>query len=435
MGAINAGIAPSFAAGIASVTLQRELDILARRGGGTLRIDRDQTGGLLVVRGSNIAIEGAGHTLRDCRIVIAPSARQIRIRDLTLLETRVNPASYLLDVSGNDCRFDGLTLEKRPMTGGYQGYLRAESRNCRFTGLKLTGSNGLFVAGHDHSFENFDFTSTMRRDMGGDDAFAIKGAGSTTRNIDIRNGVVRGFAAAVSIGSEVGSNAEFPQPGIVNGVTVDNVLADRCQMLAFVKPGALIYDWQHGRVENVRLSRMRLVDRGAFLFTRGIVISAGRGAIVRGFRARDITIEARAHSQGVMPTAAVDINIRADRPAARIEDIDLALTFDGSGQAGYPVDHIVRVEKDRPKLGTMRNISIDVSGSYARIAGFHIGPGLDDAIAIRRARLSHIGLSPPSSLGAAGIWADSRYRRENIVFDNLRVPAYRGRENQTSIDD
>lgn len=407
--------------------IQQELVDLAAREGGTLRLGGRWRGGNLVVRGSDIVIEGEGGTLVDTRLTIAADARGIVVRDLTLLETRGDPQSYLLDVAGTDCQFDNVRLEKRPQTGGYQGYIRASSRKCQFRGLKLLGSNGLFVAGQDHLFDGFEFVSTLRYDMGGDDAFAIKAPGSHTKNIEIRNGIVRGYSAAVSIGSEIGSNAEFPEPGKVSQITVDNVVADRCQMLAFIKPGALIYDWRNGIVENVALSKMRLADPKGFLFAKGIAISAARGATVRGVTVRDVVIEARARLLGVLPTAAADISIAAVGAPASIQDIDLALAFDGGGAAGHLVDHIVRIEKDNPAIGTMRDIALDIRGSHSRIAGIYIGAGLDDAVWIRRAVLDHVGEAPPSILGAAGIWADSRYRHDHLSIETAGVPARGGR--------
>lgn len=413
--------------GDATAALQRALDSLAARGGGTLRIGSTYRAGIAVVRGSDITIEGDGGTLRDTRIVVAPGARRLMVRNLTLLETRGRPDTYLLDVSGTDCRFDNLSLIKQPMAGGYQGYLRASSRGCTFDGLRLDGSNGLFVSGSDHSFTNFELVSTLRRDMGGDDAFAIKAPGTVTQNIVIRNGTVRGYAAAVSIGSEVGSNAEHRDAGIVRNVLVENVVADRCQMVCFIKPGALIYDWRNGLVENVTLRSIQLTDAGGFLFARGVAISAGRGATVRGVTARDIVIEARAHSQGVMPTAAVDLGIRNTGTPASIENVDIQLAYDGSGSAGYPVDQIVRIEKEHPSVGTMRGISLDVSGSDARIAGIYVGGGLDGAVTVRRASLRRVALDPPASLGAAGIWADSRVTLGSVTVEAVRAPSRGGR--------
>ena len=422
--ASNLGIRAGSNAGPA---LQRALDNLSAQGGGTLQIDGRYRAGILVVRGQNILIDGQGGTLVDTRLVLAPQARNISIRGLTLLETRGQADSYLMDISARDCRFENISLIKQPMAGGYQAYLRSDSSNCTFRGLRLAGSNGIFVAGTRHVFDGFDFTSTLRRDMGGDDAFALKGAGTVTSDITIANGTVRGFAAAVSIGSEVGSSSEHRGQGAVRRVRVTNVTADRCQRLCFIKPGALIYDWRNGVVEDIVLDGMRLTDPTGFLFVSGITITAARGARVRGITARNIQMDARAHSRGVTPTAAVDIVIRPDRPGALIEDIDLSFSFDGSGQAGHPVDQIVRIQKDNAAIGTMRNISIDATGRESSFAGIYVGPGLDDAVTIRRARLRRVATDPPSSLGAAGIWTDSRMTVQDSNIETIRAPARAGR--------
>jgi hypothetical protein len=292
----------------------------------------------------------------------------------------------------------------------------------------VRGSNGIFVAGRNHVFKNFDMTSTLRPDIGGDDAFALKGAGSTTENIVIRDGTVRGFSAAVSIGSEVGSNREHPGAGIVRRVAVENILADRCQTVCFIKPGALIYDWRGGTVEDVRLTNIHLTDPAGFMFMRGIVINAGRGARVRRVVASGITIAARTHAQGVMQTSAAEIVIRDEGAPSIVEDVSLRFSYNGAGTAGYPVDHIVRIEKDNAALGTMRKISIDVTGAEARISGIHVGAGLDDAVIIQRADLDRVALSPPSSVGAAGIWADSRISAVNVSVRPVHGPERGGRD-------
>lgn len=418
------GIRPG---GDAGPALQRALDKLAALGGGILRINDRYRAGILVVHGQNILIDGVNGTLVDTRLVLARQARNITVRGLTLLETRGRSDSYLMDISSSDCQFEDIALIKQPMAGGYQAYLRSDSKGCTFRGLRLMGSNGIFVAGRRHVFDGFDFTSTLRRDMGGDDAFALKGAGTETSDITIANGTVRGFAAAVSIGSEVGSSREHRGRGAVRRVRVTNVTADRCQRLCFIKPGALIYDWRNGVVEDIVMDGMRLMDPAGFIFISGITITAARGARVSGVIARNIRIDARALSRGVMPTAAVDIVIRADKPGAIIENLDLAVDFDGSGQSGYPVDQIVRVQKDDVSLGSMRNISIDVTGREASFAGIYVGPGLDDAVTIRRARLTRVATDPPSSSGAAGIWSDSRIILKDINVEAVRAPKMAGR--------
>ena len=390
-----------------TAALQALLDQLTQEGGGTLRLLADCRAGILVLRGENITLDGQGHNLQGARIVVHPQARRFTIRDLTLRNTTGRHDSYALDISGQSGRIADVTLEKTPMAGGYQAYVRQEAQGCVFQRLTLRGSNGVFVAGRDHLFEDFDFTSTLRRDVGGDDAFAIKGAGAVTQNITIRRGVVRGFAAAISIGSEVGSSSDHPRPGAVRQVAVSQIEADRCQMLCFIKPGALIYDWYRGLVEDVMLDDMRLSDPAGFLFARGVAISAARGATVRRITGRNLRISARASTRGVMPTAAVDIVVRSNLPEATIEDVDLDVIYDGSGSNGYSVDQIARIEKDDPDIGTIRNITLALTGSHTRIAGVSIGPNLDNPVTIARADFREIGLDPPAVAGAAGIWADS----------------------------
>lgn len=414
------------AGGDANGAIQRALDHLAQRGGGVLRIGGSYRGGPLAVRGGNITIDGTGGTLLDTRISIAPEAHGIVIRDLTLLETRGRSEHYLLNVAGQNCLFSNLSLIKRPAAGGYQAYLRHQSRGCRFDGLRLTGSNGIFVAGQGHVFENFELESTMRHDVGGDDAFAIKGAGTETRDIMIRRGIVRGYAAAVSIGSEVGWSPEHRGRGSVVGVRVSDIVADRCSRVCFIKPGALIYDWRDGLVSDVTLDAITLTDRAGARFVGGIVIVAGRGATVRRVRARNVRIEARS-SSARRQTAAVDITTGPLGAPSTIRDIDLQVLFDGEGRSGLAVDHIVRIEKADPAGGSISGVELDVVGKVSRISGIHVGGGLDGGVTVRRAQLSQIALAPPSVLGAAGIWADSAIKLVDVSLDVARGPQFAGK--------
>lgn len=410
-----------------TAALQRVLDDLAHTGGGTLRLGGNCRAGVLVLRGRNVVVDGQGHKLQNARLIVHASAREFILRDLVMVDTTGRSDGYHLDISGRDGRLIDITLLKEPMAGGYQAYLRQESQGCVFQRLVLRGSNGIFVAGRNHIFEDFDFTSTLRSDMGGDDAFAIKGAGGITENITLRRGTVRGFAAAVSIGSEIGSHDDHPGPGLVRGVSASEIFADRCQMLCFIKPGALIYDWRHGLVEDIVLTDLMLSDPEGFLFARGVAISAGRGARVRRVTGRNLRIAARASTQGVMPTAAIDIVIRRDEPAAMIEEIDLEVAFQGGGARAWPVDWIVRVEKDDPAIGTIRDVTLRVKGSHARIAGIYVGSNLDDAVTVTQADLRQIGLDPPATTGAAGIWADSRVQVRQANIDVVDVPQCGGR--------
>lgn len=414
--------------------IQRAFDAVAARGGGVVEIPGSYECGTVVVSGDGITVRGSNGWLVNGRIVIPAGRQGCAIENLGIVNRRSDAGSFALDVSGQNCTFTNLTLVKDPIAGGYQMYLRQPSSGCRFTGLKLKGSNGIMVAGHDHSFENFELESTMSDKVGGDDAFAIKALGRPTTNITIRNGTVRGYFAIVSFGSEIGTDRrDGNYEGAVRNVTISDVIADRCGSLAFFKPGALIYDWRNGLVEHIRLDRLKLTDERGDRFTSGVRMIAGRSAIIRDVVGRDLVIRARAKTQGVQPTAAIDLSM-LDGADARFENIDLQLSFtdpfDGAehGAApGYAVDHIVRIEKTNPRRGAMSGISLDVDGRGSRFGGVFIGPGVDDAVTLRRAHLARVGLHPPASAGGGGIWSDSRVKLGDVSLDSPVLPKLGGR--------
>lgn len=416
-----------------TAAIQRAIDSLTGRGG-IVEIPGSYQCGIIVISGDGITLRGRDGWLVNGRIVIPEGREGCRIERLGIVDRRGDDSSYALDIVGRNCTFTDVTLVKNPIAGGYQIYMRQPSSGCRFSGLRLKGSNGIMVAGQDHIFERFEFESTMSDRVGGDDAFAIKALGAPTRNITIRDGVIRGYSAIASFGSEIGSSAEFRGRGSVRNVLVSNVTADRCSMLAFFKPGALIYDWRNGLVEDVRLERLRLTDERGERFTSGVRLIAARGATIRNVVGRQLEIRARAKNQGIQPTAAVDISLLQGADA-RIENIDLQMVFtdpfDGaahaSGSPGYPVDHIARIEKVDPRQGGMRGISLDITGRGSRFGGAFIGAGLDDAVTLRRAHLSRVGLNPPASVGGGGIWSDSRVQLGDISLDSPVLPKLGGR--------
>lgn len=414
--------------------IQNAIDSLRSRGG-TVEVPGTYECGTVVVSGDGVTIRGLNGWLVNGRIVIPEGRQGCRIENLGIIDRRGDEKSFALDVSGRNCSFTNVVLIKDPIAGGYQMYLRQPSSGCRFLGLRLKGSNGIMVAGHDHLFERFELESTMSNRVGGDDAFAIKALGQPTYNITIRNGTVRGFFAVASFGSEIGTSGRpSDYEAFVRNVTVADVTADRCGSLAFFKPGALIYDWRNGLVEDVRLERLRLIDERGERFTSGIRMIAARGAIIRNVVGRGLEIRARAKSQGVQPTAAIDLAM-LEGADARFENIDLQMVFtdphDGAehaaGAPGYPVDHIVRIEKTNPRKGEMTGISLDITGRGSRFGGVLVGEGLDGAVTLRRAHLTRVGLHPPSSLGGGGIWSDSRLQLGDISVDSPVLPRFGGR--------
>lgn len=405
-----------------TTAIQAAVDAAQARGGAVVHIPEIYECGNIIVRGDGIVFHGPGGWLVNGRITIAPGSEGCQIIDLGLIDKTGDNRSYLLNIAGRHSLFRNVSLVKDPVAGGYQMYIRKEAAHCSFEGLRLRGSNGIFIAGHDHVFSDFELENTMKRGVGGDDAFVLKAADSQTYNVEIRDGTVRGYSAIVSIGSEVGTPERSDYTAYVRNISVTNVVADRCTRLAFIKPGALIYDWRNGLVEEVRLTDLRLNDPKGDMFTSGLVLSAGRGAIIRGVHATGITVNARAQSQGVLPTAAVDINIVDRGDPATIEDISIQMSYadphqgapNGPRTPGFPVDHIARLEKADPRKGSMENIVLDLEATGSRFGGIYVGAGLDDAIRVRRADLDKVGLNPPSSMGGGGIWSDSRILLESV---------------------
>ena len=415
--------------------IQAAIAQVERSGGGTVVIPGRYRCGNIVISGSNVRMQGQGGWLLDARLTIHPKATNVEVVDLGILDTRGDRRTYLLDVSGRNCRFSNVELVKEPVAGGYQMYVRQPSAACHFNGLRLRGSNGIFLAGTDHVFENFELQSTMSKGVGGDDAFAIKGVEEQTGNIIIRNGVVRGYTAIASFGSEIGTRGGGRGArGSVRNVTVENVHADRCSYLAFFKPGALEADWRNGLIENIRLRNLTLRDPRGDRFRAGIFMLAGRGATIRSVEARGIRIVARARDRGVAPTAAVDMLLRDMGAPATIEDVDLQVAFidpysgapHSVGAPGHPVDYVVRIEKGKSRQGSMSGIVLDVDGRGASRGGIYVGPNLDGAINVKRAILARVATDPHAVRGGGGIWSSSRLMLGETRIDSVKLPDFGG---------
>ena len=416
--------------------IQMAIDTVQRSGGGTVLVPGRYRCGNIVISGANVRIQGRSGWLQDGRLTVKPTASNVEVADLGIVSTTGQASAYLLDVSGRNCRFTNLELVKDPIAGGYQGYIRQVSSGCSFDGLRLRGSNGLLVAGTDHVFENFDLQSTMTAGVGGDDAFAIKALEGLTQNITIRNGLVRGYSAIVSFGSEIGARAGFAgAPGAVRNVTVENVRAELCTSLVFFKPGALIYEWRNGVVEHVKLANLTLDDPTGRYFQSGIRIYAARGAIVRDVQATGIRINARAKTRGVVPTAALDMTLFDVGAPARIDDVRVQLAFidpyagapHSAAAPGFPINHVVEIEKRNPAKGSMSGIVLDVEGTGSSFGGVYVGAGLDRAVQLQRAVLRRVATDPPATLGGGGIWSDSSIGLGDVSVDSVRLPKFAGR--------
>jgi hypothetical protein len=421
--------------------IQAAIGAVERRGGGTVLIPGRYRCGNVIVSGHNIRLQGQDGWLVDGRLTVAPAANDIEVLDLGLVDTTGNRQTYLMDISGRNCRFTNLQLVKDPPAGGLHMYLRERSFGCHFVGLKLRGSNGTMVMGRQHLFEDFDLEARLLRG-GGDDAFAIKAIGSTTESIIIKNGIVRGYGAIVSFGSEIGARKGIGQPGIVRNVTVENVTGDRCTRIAFFKPGAFDYDFRDGVVEQITLRNLVLKDLHGQDFRTGIYLLAGRGAIIRHVRASGIEIDARAVDQGFAPTSAVNVVLLDKGRPAAIEDVNVEVRFTdpfaGARHSptapGFPVDQIARIEKRNPCSGIMSGIVLNVEGRGSSGGGVFISEGLDGAVSIPHAILTRVATDPRGA-GGAGIWSDSSVRVGDVTINSVRRPAYGGSAFSTSHHD
>jgi hypothetical protein len=427
------GAPPGFA-GDATRAIQAAINFVERSGGGTVLIPGRYRCGPIAISGANIRLQGQSGVLVDARLTVRSQASNVTVSDLVLLDTRGDRQTYLMDISGRNCRFTNLSLVKDPPAGGYQMYVKPAASGCHFDGLKLLGSNGIMLAGRDHLFENFEFQSMMRKGHAGDDAFAIKGDGDLTENIVIRNGIIRGYAAIVSFGSEIGRRGGKGRPGAVRDVTVENVTGDRCTHVAFFKPGALVYDWRDGLVERVRLRNLTLNDPTGEYFRTGIEIRAARGAMIRDVQASGIKISARAMDRGIAPTAAVFIEVMDTGAPATIRDVSLQLDFadpyagapHGPRTPGYPVNYVVQIRKRNPASGSMTGIVLDVEGRGCAVAGILVGKGLDGAVSVPRAVLTKVATDPPRTYGG-GIWSDSQLKLGQVRVEPVKHAKFGGR--------
>ena len=101
----------------------------------------------------------------------------------------------------------------------------------------------------------------------GDDCWVLKSTTYPCSNIRISGFRAEGFAALLSIGSEVGRRVDVRPlgPVYVRAVVVENCTADRCSSLVYIKPGGVApgnpaSDWRNGLVEDVTIRNCRIED-------------------------------------------------------------------------------------------------------------------------------------------------------------------------------
>jgi hypothetical protein len=392
---------------------------VVRLGGGTFSISE-----FLAFNSPDVTLDARGATVTSAMdfttTLIYLNGTRCRILGGTWKLTSGSDNPYFLEIDGIDGEVDGACFIKEPEAGGLHGYLRVETdgfvmRNCR-----TEGSNGLQCEGRNCAFISNRFVG---RSVGGDDAIAIKAIGGQASNIRIVGNSFENLAFFCSIGSEIGvRDVDDPSysRGVYNVVVAGNC-GTACSGLLFVKPGAISnYDYRDGTVEGIVVSDNILRDESGTKFTRGIAITAARGARVRNITGKNNLIVARTDDDSGRHIGALDVYIPdysalSAAVGPTISDIDIGIEFsdphDGAaagsaGIPGFPTGNIVAVEKQSAEYGSISNIVIDVKGNGSQFSGIVVQDGLDDAVHIRRAVLTNINVDGSSLFG--GIQYKSR---------------------------
>lgn len=240
---------------------------------------------------SNIELLGHGATIRssaNTSVSSIDTVTNVTVHDLKVIDTSAS-GNPVFDFYGTHMNFYNTEWSKVPSAGGYIGYFRQSTAHIKVNGIVTSGSNGIFMAGHDHTFTNFDMTSA-----GLDDGFVIKAPNSQTYNIKISKGTVRNHAAAISIGSEVGlggANEATRSLYYARTITISDVIAEDCASFAFFKAtGIAGVDYRDGNIDNVTMNNCQLTGvRG----TSFIFLLAARGSRIRYIHLNNCTARCR----------------------------------------------------------------------------------------------------------------------------------------------
>jgi hypothetical protein len=340
----------------------------------------------------------------------------------TWMLTSGSDRPYFLEIDGIDGEVDGARFVKQPEAGGTHAYLRVDTDGFVMRNCSTEGSNGIQCEGSNCAFVSNRFVG---RATGGDDAIAIKAIWGSASNIRIVGNSFENLAYFCSIGSEIGvTDVDDPSysRGVYNILVAENC-GVACSGLLFVKPGAISnYDYRDGTVEGIVVSHNVLRDETGAKFTRGIAITAARGARVRNITGKNNLIIARTGNDGGRHVGALDIYLpdysalsTARQPS--ISNIDVAVDFrdpyDGAapgtaGVPGLPTSNIAAIERDSASYGILDDIVVDVSGTGCLMSGIHIRDCPDDVVSIRRAILKNVVTDGSGVFG--GIQYDSRIK-------------------------
>ncbi len=423
------------------ITLNAEIAALSAAGGGSLHIPPGvypMTGQILLKTGVRIFARGAFFDGVGIYLYTPPGGNTTdwTIERLTIdTDVTENFGYRLFDIAN----FEMLGMRmNRDGDGGYSGMLIGASHGL-MDDYRSTGSNGIWIEGNTLTFHAGDMTSADS----GDDCLVIKapntlGSGDDERtnssyDINISDWTANGFAAAVSLGSEIGrfNTNDATYANRISNVNMSNIVARNCQYGLFVKPGANdTNSYRDGTVESFGLRGLVMEDLLGTAFVGAVLVWAGRGGRVRNGLISNVTVNARALDQG-QTNAGVELRVydyAGGTAASSIAD----LTFDKinivdawggvangvGGAPGHPIDNTIRVEKSTGGPGTpgvFGNIQFkNIFGNGTRRSGIEIGTGIDDKLVFDGIELRNtcVGLV---SAADGGIISESRIRLKNII--------------------
>lgn len=325
---------------------------------------------VLTLDGDAVQLHAYGAVFQSARLQIASTATRTLIYGGKVTSDSASSGWYDLDVAGTNFVIQDLELDKDPITGGVMAYFRRQCAFGKIRGLDLSGSNGIFISGHDLAFVGCNIESKgIDGSSGADDAYVLKAGDSTnasvqTYNISIVGGNVRGFYNILAIGSEVGQYAvDGDYSNYVRNVSVTGVNAYNCVSLVYIKPGVSSSDYRHGLVDNVTMSNCNLFNDLPMIYWP-FHIRAGRGAIVRNVTISNCHAFGRCDGTSITHSF-VDISGMNSGASATIEDItftDISCRDAYGGVAnsgptpGEPFDWVVRINRTSAANDTIQRI-------------------------------------------------------------------------------
>jgi hypothetical protein len=390
--------------------IQAGIDALAAAGGGVLTFASGATYDTSadILHKTGVYLLGNGTTIRTSSVetqLIDVAVSDCGAVGITFENASNNAGSTLFNIYGSGFTFEDVNFIKVPSAGGYIGYIRQGSSFGRFRNFTWAGSNGIFIAGHDHEFDGFSGESAFF-----DDALVIKSPISQTYNINIANGTVRNHSAAISIGSEVG-NGGANDPAFAyytRGITISNVRAYDCTTFAFLKGGGVEgNDYRDGEISGVTFTNCHMfgVRGSAFAY-----LLAARGNIVRDVLVDNCYANYRclvASPNAFIKAYAYDYTggsraASIDRIKVRGSAFHDAAAGAAAGDGTFPVNNFVDVEIITgsggivPTIGRIEIIDTDMDGSSE--AAIVTTNNIAGPIKIKGGLLSNYAVNPSSSL-------------------------------------